>query len=408
MKKINIFLFSAICLVAFPHNASICLACDDLATYSSPLPASDAMSIENAPDASETPDGANEPQNTNQVENSSPTSEDALKESFQKVLEDLFASRNRCIQTLDAENLKSHYNLNIKVSQWAYESEAQKIKYFTNWCEKQAIHFDNISSVIKLRKVKEKEKDVYGILCFVSTEYTYSYQDAPDVPNTFRLGTSHYMNLKKDNDRYIITKEWYTDPFADSLNLDNIKSDEIREYILAQKAPDYKPSERVQKAMDYAHKYCGVGTDPEFLFKYNKAYKNFNPDGGDCANFASQILHEGGGFKKNGTWNYEGTCGTKAWVNAQAFKNYMVGSGRGSYIAKGTYQEVYKSAYKMRPGDFVAYEKQGKVVHISTISGLDSKGYPLVTCHNTDRLLVPYDLGWSNKGIRFHLIHMHY
>ena len=95
-------------------------------------------------------------------------------------------------------------------------------------------------------------------------------------------------------------------------------------------------------------------------------------------------------------------------MNAQGFKNYIICSGRGGYLARGTYQEIYKEAYKLRPGDFVAYEKKGKITHISTITGLDSKGYPLVTCHNTDRLLVPYDLGWSNKGIRFHLINVYY
>ena len=334
--------------------------------------------------------------------------EQTLEEQFVPILEELFQNRNACILASDLENLKCHYNLNIKVSLWAYESEAQKIKYFENWCAKQGIKFDKIESQIKLRKVKEKEPGLYGILCFNSTEFTYSYVDTPEVTNTFRLGTSHYMNLKADNDHYIITKEWYTDPFADSLNLENIKSDEIRKYILAQKKPDYTADARTQRAIDYAHKYCGVSEDNEFLFKYNKAYKNFNPDGGDCANFASQILFEGGKFKKNGTWNYCDRNGTKAWVNAQAFKNYMVGSGRAGYIAKGTYQEVYKAAYNLRPGDFVAYEKKGKIVHISTVTGLDSKGYPLVTCHNTDRLLVPYDLGWSNKNIRFHLINVYY
>ena len=335
-------------------------------------------------------------------------SEEDLKAMMEPILLDIISNRNACIKALDNESLKASYNMNIKVSKWAYESEAQKIKYLKNWCDKQAVQFNSISSSVKIRKVKQKEEDLYGILCFNSTAFTYSYLDTPDITNTFYLGTSHYINLRKDGEHYIITKEWYTDPFADSLNLDILKSDEMKNFILHHEAPNFKMTERTQKAMDYAHMYCGVSPNPELNFKYNKAYKNFNPDGGDCANFASQILHEGGGFKKNGIWNYEGRAGTKAWVNAQAFKNYMVGSGRACYIAKGTYQQVYKAAYQMRPGDFVAYEKKGKITHISTITGLDSKGYPLVTCHNTDRLLVPYDLGWSDKGIRFHLIHVNY
>ncbi|WP_354093731.1 amidase domain-containing protein [Clostridium gasigenes] len=342
------------------------------------------------------------------VNDTSPTS-DALKSEFDCLIKDLFIKRNISIVSGDCEELKDFYDLNVKVSQYAYESEVKKAQYLMNWSGKQSVVFKNLDSIVKVRKVKEKEPGLFGVICDVITEFNYYYTDSPQVINTFRLGTNHYLNLKKTEDRYIITKEWYTDPFADSLNLNNIKTEEVKKYILSKEAPAYTSSEKVQKAIDYAHTYCGASTDENFIFKYNSSkYKNHNPDGGDCANFASQILHEGGGLKKNVTWNYAGKNGTKAWLNAQGFKGYMLGSGRGSSIAKGSYQQVYKAAYNMRPGDFVAYERKGRIVHISTVTGLDSKGYPLVTCHNTDRLLVPYDLGWSNENITFHLVHTHY
>ncbi len=119
-------------------------------------------------------------------------------------------------------------------------------------------------------------------------------------------------------------------------------------------------------------------------------------------------MYESGTFSKNRTWNYEKGEATREWVNAQGFKNYLIYSGRGYYLAKGSYEEVYKEAYKLRPGDIVGYEKNGRITHVSTVTGLDSKGYPLVTCHNTDRLLVPWDLGWSDKAIKFHLIKVNY
>ncbi|GAA0117033.1 amidase domain-containing protein [Clostridium senegalense] len=339
----------------------------------------------------------------------SPDANEQLKNEFHVLLNDLFDQRNKSILSGDSEGLKVFYDLNKKVSLWAYESENKKIDYLKNWSQKQAVTFNNIQSLLKVRKVKEKEPGIYGIVCSATTEFDYSYITSPDIHNKFRLGTSHYINLKKENDKYVITKEWYTDPFADSLNLDNIKkSEEMKEYILSKDCPEINLTEKLEKAIDYAHKYCGIAYDDEYNFKYNKEYTNFNPQGGDCANFASQILYEGAGFKKNKLWNYEGRDGSKAWVNAQSFKNYMINSGRASYIAKGNYEEIYKNAYNLRPGDFVAYEKNGKIVHVSTVTGLDSKGYPLVTCHNTDRLLVPYDLGFSNSNIKFHLIKVHY
>ncbi len=334
--------------------------------------------------------------------------DDQIKQQYQLLLQNLFDYRNKAILEQNEEILKELYDTDKKTGLWAYEHEVEKVKYLKNWSSKQGVTFNDIKTKVKIRKVKEKETDLYGIICNVATDYNYSYENEKDVKNIFRIGTEHYLNVKIKDNQYIITKEWYTDPFADSLNLENIKSDDIRSYILAQQKPDIQLTQEQQKAIDYAHRYCGVSTEEEYEFKFNREYKNFNPDGGDCANFASQIMYESGRFKKNSIWNYNNRDGTKAWVNAQGFKNYILNSGRGSLICKGSYEETYKESYNLRPGDFVAYEKGGRITHVSTVTGMDSKGYPLVTCHNTDRLLVPWDLGWSNKTIRFHLIRVHY
>ena len=334
--------------------------------------------------------------------------DDQIKQQYKLLLQNLYDYRNKAILEQNEEILKELYDTDKKTGLWAYEHEVEKMKYLKNWSSKQGVTFNDIKTKVKIRKVKEKETDLYGIICNVATDYNYSYENEKDVKNIFRIGTEHYLNVKIKDNQYIITKEWYTDPFADSLNLENIKSDDIRSYILAQQKPDIQLTQEQQKAIDYAHRYCGVSTEEEYEFKFNREYKNFNPDGGDCANFASQIMYESGRFKKNSIWNYNNRDGTKAWVNAQGFKNYILNSGRGSLICKGSYEETYKESYNLRPGDFVAYEKGGRITHVSTVTGMDSKGYPLVTCHNTDRLLVPWDLGWSNKTIRFHLIRVHY
>lgn len=349
--------------------------------------------------------------NTNNEKNileASIIEEEEIKHQYQSLLENLFDYRNKYLLEKNEVQLKELYDTKVKTGLWAYEHEVTKMKYLENWSYKQGVKFDDIKTKVKIKKVREKEENLYGIICTVSTEYKYSYENQTDVTNMFRIGTYHYLNVRVEDDKYIITKEWYTDPFADSLNLENIKSDDIKAHILAQQKTELQLTNEQQKAIEYAHRYCGAAADEEYDFKFNTKYKDFNPDGGDCANFASQIMFESGRFKKNQAWNYENGSGTKAWVNAQGFKNYTLYSGRGSLIAKGTYQDVYKQAYNLRPGDFVGYEKGGRITHVSTVTGVDSKGYPLVTCHNTDRYLVPWDLGWSNKSIKFHLIHVNY
>ncbi|OPJ57013.1 amidase domain-containing protein [Alkalithermobacter paradoxus] len=330
-----------------------------------------------------------------------------VEEDFSQIIQEIFDLRNEAILNKDVETLDILYTKETKYGLWAYEHEIKKMKYLHKWSEKQGVKFTDIKTITKIRSIKKKE-DRYSINLMVSTEYNYSYE-GEERTNMFRIGTYHYLDIQNRNDEWIILKEWYVDPFADSMHLDDIKSEEIKQYILSQPERDLSNiNERRINAVKYADQYSGAASDEEYGFKYNNKYKNYNPLGGDCANFASQILYEGGKFRKTSTWNYDSSGGSKAWVNAQAFKNYMINSGRASVIAYGTYDKVYKASYKLLPGDFVAYEKNGKITHISVATGADSKGYSLVNCHNTDRHRVPWDLGWSNKGIKFWLVRVHY
>lgn len=322
-------------------------------------------------------------------------------------IKSIFEVRNKAVLENNLDALEAQYDLNTKYGTWAYQHEIKRIKYLRNWSEKQGITFTDIKSDIKIKYVTQKG-DILTANVVRSTEYHYSYNDEPDKNNMLRIGTYHLLSITKKYESWTIVKEWYTDPFEDSLNLDNIKSDEYRNYIMSHKPRDFSNlNPRRIEAVKYADLYCGAAGTAETDFSYNKKYRDYNPLGGDCANFASQILFEGGKFKKTGAWNY-GNGATKAWVNASAFKNYWINSGRASVIAYGTYDKVYKASYKLLPGDFVAYEKKGDVTHISVVTGADSKGYTLVNCHNTDRYRVPWDLGWSNKGIKFWLVRVHY
>ncbi len=323
------------------------------------------------------------------------------------IIIEILDKRNTAILEIDENTLKSMYNNSLKYGVWAYEHELKKMKYLKLWSEKQGVKFTSIKSSPVIRWIKEKDNG-YTINFMTSTEYKYVYENDLDNGNLFRIGTYHSLDIDKNEDSYLITREWYTDPFADSLNLDIRKRDEMKKYVSSQTQRDLSQiSNRRINAIKYADEYCGAANERQKGYYYNDKYRNYNNVGGDCANFASQILYEGGKFRKNGTWNYN-KGGSKAWVNAAAFKNYMLYSGRASLIASGSYEKVFKSSFKLLPGDFIAYGKKGKVTHISTVTGLDSKGYALVNCHNTDRYRVPWDLGWSNQGIKFWLVRVHY
>lgn len=334
--------------------------------------------------------------------------DEATKEEVTKAVNEIFQKRNKAILKGDAEIIDSIYDTKSKYGTWAMEHEKKKMKYLHNWEGKQGVKFTDIIPNTVIRYIKGSEGK-YSVNLLCSTEYKYSYDNQPDIINSSRIGTYHILNLNNTSGEWIITKEWYTDPFADSLDLDNIKTDSFKEFILSQSTRDLSTIKETRvKAVEYAQKYCGAASEEQYGYKYNKSYRDYNPQGGDCANFASQILFEGGKFRKNGAWNYDKSGATRAWLNADGFKSYMVNSGRASVIAYGSYDKVFKASYKLLPGDFVAYEKKGDITHISVVTGADSNGYSLVSCHNTDRYNVPWDLGWSDKKIKFWLVRVHF
>lgn len=330
------------------------------------------------------------------------------KDEVQTEIQKIFTDRNNAILEGNLKLVENIYDKNTKYGTWAYEYEEKKMKYIKNWEEKQGIKFKDITPKVVVKRIRNNgDKLSVNLIC--STQYRYSYKDSPDSINVFRIGTSHVLNIVKRDNRWIITKEWYKDPFADSLKINNLKVDSIKNYIMTQTARDISTiNDRRKSAVEYADKYCGTASEEEYGLKYNKKYRNYNSQGGDCANFASQILFEGGKFRKNGAWSYDRNGATRAWLNADGFKDYMIYSGRASVIAHGSYEKVYKVSYKLLPGDFVAYEKKGDITHISMVTGIDSKGYALVTCHNTDRDKVPWDLGWNDKNIKFWIVRVNY
>ncbi|MDR5658511.1 amidase domain-containing protein [Serpentinicella sp. ANB-PHB4] len=334
--------------------------------------------------------------------------EEDLKEKLFDDIAHIFDLRNEALLKEKVFVFDSLYNKHARNGLWAYEHEIKKMNYIHLWSRKQGANFMDINSDIVIRRATEKG-DGYTLNLLVSTEYTYKYINESDKSNSFRLGTHHTLDIIPGEQGWIISKEWYADPLFNTISLDEETINNISSKILSGEMKDLSDLEESRiNAVAYADEFCGAASLPEYGFKYNSKYTNFNYQGGDCANFASQILYEAGNFKKNGTWNYEKGAGSRAWLNAHAFNQYMTNSGRGSVITRGSYKEVLSASYKLLPGDYIAYEEKGKVSHISVVTGIDSKGYALVNSHNADRYRVPWDIGWSGKNVKFWLVRVHY
>ncbi|WP_311764879.1 amidase domain-containing protein [Paenibacillus agricola] len=347
-------------------------------------------------------------------------------------LEKLFRTRADILIS-DNKNLLSEFYLNnVKSSRSALKHELHRSKYLHAWAKQRSFNFVRTESQIRVTQMKNKE-DGIAVSLVHSLKLTYTHQKDIFEPHEFGMGTRHTLFLQKKDNKWYVKREWYSDPFDENPELIPIlapeseldpdyastKDREMGDINLspALKTGFLKNKYNRAQALAYADKYAGAALGAGNNLRYNKNYKDYTPLGGDCTNFASQVIgdpKEGGGLKMVGNWRYWFKAGAShTWVQTDRFKNFLLYSGYGKLIFKGTYTAVMKPNEKFKegaihtlvPGDLIAYELSGDVDHFAVLVGFDDKGYPLVNCHTADRYHVPFDLGWD-KNTTYLLIHV--
>ncbi|MBE3519053.1 MAG: amidase domain-containing protein [Firmicutes bacterium] len=176
-----------------------------------------------------------------------------------------------------------------------------------------------------------------------------------------------------------------------------------------------------KKAVEYAVRHSGVRSLKEGG-RYNLEYNVYSFPGGDCANFASQVL-AAGGLPQEGGWRYDWRRdeGSTAWVRSDSLVWHLLSSGRAECTFKGRFRDLVEKHWPEKEGalffafaqslisegDVVAYTKDGEICHVAVVVGFDPLGYPLVASHTSDRLFFPFDLGWTDATL-FWFVHITY
>lgn len=349
------------------------------------------------------------------------------KDEMNLEVEKIYDIRCTALKTGDYSTLKDYYDTSKSSGKYALEHEIKRVKYLKDWSYKRNIEFKDIKSTVKIRKIIHSG-NALKLIFSESYKFDYAYKnDKVNPPNSFGVGIRHTASLIKKDEKWLILSDWYTDCFEDSLQFyasnsnDKVSSTKnisypIKKFINIINNNIISKNKKLynrEQAVAYADKYCGLAWGSSNNFKYNKKYDDYNGMGGDCTNFASQVLgdKQGGEIRNNNAWH----PGTKAWSNADGLKNYLLYNGRGRLIKAGTFNELAAPTSNMangiisnlQIGDLIAYEKgRGNIDHFAVVTGFDSNKYPLVNSHTTDRYHVPWDLGWGDKKIRFFLIHI--
>ncbi|QDX93473.1 hypothetical protein EEL32_07280 [Brevibacillus laterosporus] len=339
----------------------------------------------------------------------------AEHKDIERLLQIMYKERSKAMITMDYGQITPYYLSTQKRSQFALEHEKQRSAYIHAWGSKRNLSFIDAECKIKIGHIKRVGNKA-KIFLIQSQTISYQHQGSSFNPQKFGIGTRHFLTLEQKDNKWYLVKEWYLDPLEENINLIPVS----KESVTKQDLPAYNHDKKRRKynrkrAVSYAEKYAGSASMAGNQNRYNPKYADYTYEGGDCTNFTSQVLGdptEGGGLPMRGKWFYQKE-GSVAWIRTDALYQFLIYSGYGRLITRGTYEEVAKPNKKfpqaalsqLKPGDLIAYELEGNIDHFSIVTSRDEQGYILVNSHSADRYHVPWDLGWDNKT-KFYLIHI--
>ncbi|HYF91943.1 MAG TPA: amidase domain-containing protein [Symbiobacteriaceae bacterium] len=312
-------------------------------------------------------------------------------------LQEIFQARARWLLTDGAPPpLEADYVPGSARAKWAINHERGKIRYVKLWAEGRKVKFVEAAPSLYIKYLSgDENKARFYVGQTLALGYVYPGEKQV---NRLGVGSRHVLELRRHEGKWLVASEWYSDPLGDDTEVPDAVPTELLPPDPA--APTALPGRRKgydrQGAIAYADKYCGLAWGCANDHRYNQKYRNYTGDGGDCTNFLSQILRDGGGLRV-----------PKNIIRVSNMAGYLQGSGRAWLVMRAPFRQAWKRAAQdprgfqamVGPADLVAYQVGGKMEHFAIITGFDSHGYPLVNSHTADRYRVPFDLGWDRRTV---------
>ena len=160
----------------------------------------------------------------------------------------------------------------------------------------------------------------------------------------------------------------------------------------------YYPDYDVEKAVAYSEEHWN---------NYNPAYANFNPYGGDCANFTSQSIYAGGmpqvvtkAYANDGWFYINSTNRSATWTGATNLHHWMR-DNRGRCVTASATTVYTGSPVFYSKTTYSGDSKQENIsfAHAVLCVGTNTAGSPVINSHNTDRYHVMWNYYTGSKTI---------
>ena len=205
---------------------------------------------------------------------------ETLKASVLNYFDEVFKVRNASIISGNVEDLYKYFTKSTSDGRYTLHHEFKRIAYIRDWAKERNITITGITSYPNVRYVKGGP-DNFNARVDEEYKFEYVYNDEPDIVNEFGISLFHTLSLKKNENSFIITKDYYLDAFEDGFKRYNFNLDE-KELPLTKEStyeinfkresdfPSQNKKFNRENCRDYADKYCGVTIFSGNEQKYNK------------------------------------------------------------------------------------------------------------------------------------------
>lgn len=244
------------------------------------------------------------------------------------------------------------------------------------------MHVKNVKTLIALDKIENLGVGKYEVIV---SSITKTFIDAKNIetgePMVSEEAYVYKILLRKNkNDEWLIENE-------KSLNL----MGEISKY-----ENSLIGKEKVETPQSKNLKIQGgvFNRSKAAKFAYDNAFKDITCSGwynlygnGDCTNFVSAALSDGGWVQDNTWWFQSYYCKASiAWIGANAFRNYLVSSNR-------VYPYI-STINNLQLGDIVSadWTSNGSFDHTIIVTATDSNGQRYFSYHSNNNRNVAYPI----------------
>ncbi len=298
-------------------------------------------------------------------------------------------------------------------AQEGLETAISRSGYLYAWARLHRLKWAGVTVRVRTPLVRITGADNVDFYAIERKRYQFHYDSTPTSQVWFGIASRHYISIGKRDGIWRITG----DAFANQVHAYDVAGQSVPDQTGGGRPPQGPWGLDRMAAVAYANQFCGNAPGCGNGQRYNPHYRDYNPQGGDCTNFISQVLFAGG-ISMNQYWKYDHDTrlGSGAWITAPGLIGFLRHSGNASLVAYGSYAGVTRRTAQfadgametLRPGDIINYQTGGSPIsHSAVVVGYDVKGVPLVDTHTADRYRVPWDFGWPSHTI-FYLWHVKY